>query len=287
MPDDKEKNFSPLHQLFIAHITPTTLKLQTPLMRATTAFSETLRNALLISQKHPVDIDKAEQVFQNALTQRDSLLDNEQIKKDPKLQDYLNRVIVTTEDGAISSLQATWDRHITAYSEKKETIPIPNMPENFSDIHAQFWDYIDGAQDTLRTDTQRKIEEFSRLLGTSIAKNSNGSTEEAIQIFMQSQEMRDTLLEDPRITQNKQLTHYLSNVMANVASGDASVSLRTTMKWHSDAGALAYKEDMTDPLHNCVETVDPDKMQAPLFNDEEWDTFTAPSDSNILDFPER
>lgn len=284
MSNDKNNNFSAMHQQFLAHIDRTTSRLPTPIAKATTEFSETLRKALVTSQSSPPNMDEAKKTFKIALDQRDNLLQNQQVKNDPKLMEYLNEVIVVTGKGTENSLQATWNKHADSYNEKPNAIAIPNMPEGFQNIHTQFWEYVEATQDTLQTSIQSKMEEFSTLLGTAIAETSGGQTDKAHHLFKRCQDMQATLLEDPRITQNKELMHYISNVMANV-NDDTEASLQTTAKWHSDAASLMQNHTNRSSF-GSVESIDENKEPTPLFTEEEWEEFSNPSPKdNILDFP--
>ncbi|PCK00595.1 MAG: hypothetical protein COA45_02125 [Zetaproteobacteria bacterium] len=283
MKNDNEGNFSALHQQFLANIDPETSRLPTPLVKATTEFSETLRKALVSHQKNT---GKAEELFQTALQQRDNLLENEQVKNDPHLTQYLNEVIVVSDESTAKSLQETWNKHANSYNEASSAVTIPDMPEGFQSLHTQFWEYVETTQDTLNTGTQKRVEEFSKLLGTSMAEMSGGNTDEAHRLFELCQDMRKALLEDPKITQNKDLTHYISNVMAD--NGDTRSSLRTTAKWHSDASDLTQAQNSNEPLFEQVRTIDENEKDAPLLSDEEWEEYTNPyPKDNILDFPER
>ncbi|PCI99978.1 MAG: hypothetical protein COB14_05360 [Alphaproteobacteria bacterium] len=284
MSNDENNNFSALHQQFLAHIDPTTSRLPTPIVKATVEFSETLRKALLKSQTFPIDMIEAKDAFKTALDQRDNLLQNEQVKNDPKLMEYLNEVIVVTGKGTENSLQATWNKHAVSYDETPNTIAIPDMPEGFPKIHAQFWEYMERTQETLQTNIQNEMEEFSALLGASIAGASTGQIDEAHQRFERCKDIQKTLLENPKITQNKELTHYISNVMADI-NNDTAASLQATTKWHSDAASLMQKNN-DEPLFDTVKAIDENEESAPLFTDEEWEEFSNPAPKdNILDFP--
>lgn len=285
MENDKSNNFSALHRQFLAHIDPKISQLPTPIVKATTEFSETLRKALIKSQNPPINMNEAKQTFRAALNQRDHLLQNEQVKSDPKLMEYLNEIIVVTDQGTEKSLQATWNRHADSYNKVSTSIDIPDMPEGFQNTHAQFWEYIENTQITLKTDIQNKMEEFSTLLGTSLAKKSNGDTNEAHRLFELCQDMKETLLAIPQIVSNTDLTHYISNVMADINDNDAKSSLETTARWHSDAADLA-QENNNEPLFDSVEAIDENEELTPLFTEEEWEEFSNPSPKdNVLDFP--
>ncbi len=284
MSNGKDNNFSRLHQQFLTHIDPKTSRLPTPIVKETSAFSQTLRKALLKSQTTPINMEEAKEDFENALEQRDNLLQKEQVKNDPKLMEYLNEVIVVTDKGTENSIQETWNKHANSYDESSTVSSIPDMPESFPQIHAQFWEYLESTQDTIQTNIQKKVKEFSALLGASIAAASTGNTDNARKQFEQCKDMQISLLETPQVTQNKALTNYISNVMANI-DDDTNASLQATAKWHSDAADLTQK-NKNEPLFDTVESTDEHEENTPLFTEEEWDEFVnqTPKD-NILDFP--
>lgn len=277
-----ESNFRDLHAQFLSHIDPNTTKLPTPVVKETTQFSETLRKALVNSQTNP---EIAENQYKSALKQRTDLLNNPTVQKDEKLINYLNNVAVDVDnEGDITSaLQATWKKHADSYNEHTPEEIIPEMPSTFVKTHAQFIEYIDETQDTIKTQTQTKLQDFSHKLAAAIGHHTKGDTENAKIIYEQCLENRDTLLQDPKIAENEKITHYLNNVMRNAENNDSSITsaLKTTTYWHSQA--MSIGEETLENNAFKLDTVEEDTSPSePLLSDKEWEELSAPK-NNVHD----
>lgn len=242
MSNKKEGSFRNLHEQFLAFIDPKTTKLPTPVVTATTQFSKTLRDALVSTQKAPHDHAQAQEHYDTLIEQRERLLQNPLVQSNEELSRYLNDVIVNDGD-AQSSLKATWRKHVDSYSEREPVIILPDIPKDFNKIHAQFWEYLENTQETLKTGIQHEIESFTATLGAAIAHGSAGNSTEAVAAFKQCIEDRRTLLENPRIQQNPALNEYITNVMADIPDAHIETSLRTTTSWHDKARKQARDSD--------------------------------------------